>query len=235
MYWGLTHHVLTQSWNQLPSWLTQHHPGISFHPGWPNITLESASILADPTSPWNQLPSWLTQHHPGISFHPGWPNITLESASILADPTSPWNQLPSWLTQHHPGISFHPGWPNITLESASILADPTSPWKHSSISSCHLTYSQVTSQMTKCQLSQELLISFFCFKFWTEQPLQKAKLSPQKTREHIVHELCESRGGRPELSVLTSLLVSMDIKNYWTMLWHWSQLVPNMSTDIWGH
>ena len=27
----------------------------------------------------------------------------------------------------------------------------------------------------------------------------------------IVQELCESRGGRPELSVLTSLLVSMNI------------------------
>ena len=29
-----------------------------------------------------------------------------------------------------------------------------------------------------------------------------------------VQELCESRGGRPELSVLTSLLVSVDVKNY---------------------
>ena len=35
-------------------------------------------------------------------------------------------------------------------------------------------------------------------------------------REHgiIVQELCESRGGRPELSVLTSLVVSVDVKNY---------------------
>ena len=30
----------------------------------------------------------------------------------------------------------------------------------------------------------------------------------------IVEELCESRGGRPELSVLTSLLVFVDVKNY---------------------
>ena len=30
----------------------------------------------------------------------------------------------------------------------------------------------------------------------------------------IVQELCESRGGRPVLSVLTSLLVSADVKNY---------------------
>ena len=51
----------------------------------------------------------------------------------------------------------------------------------------------------------------------------------------IVQELCESRGGRPGLSVLTSLLDSVDVKIYWTVLRHWSQLVPNMSTDIWGH
>ena len=30
----------------------------------------------------------------------------------------------------------------------------------------------------------------------------------------IVQELCESLGGRPGLSVLTILLVSVDIKNY---------------------
>ena len=30
----------------------------------------------------------------------------------------------------------------------------------------------------------------------------------------IVQELCESRGGRPGPSVLTSLLVSVDVKNY---------------------
>ena len=50
--------------------------------------------------------------------------------------------------------------------------------------------------------------------------------------EIIVQELCESRGGRPGLSVLTSLLVFVDVKNYGTVLRHWSQLVPNMSTDI---
>ena len=31
---------------------------------------------------------------------------------------------------------------------------------------------------------------------------------------YIVQELCESRGGRPELTVLTNLLVSVDVKNY---------------------
>ena len=50
-----------------------------------------------------------------------------------------------------------------------------------------------------------------------------------------VQELCESRGGRPGLSVLMSLAVSVDVKQHWTMLLHWSQFVPNMSTDIRGH
>ena len=30
----------------------------------------------------------------------------------------------------------------------------------------------------------------------------------------IVQELCESRGGRPGLSVLTSLMVSLEVKQY---------------------
>ena len=47
-----------------------------------------------------------------------------------------------------------------------------------------------------------------------------------------VQELCENRGGLPGLSVLTSFLVSVDVKIYCTVLRHWSQLVPNMSTDI---
>ena len=48
------------------------------------------------------------------------------------------------------------------------------------------------------------------------------------TYTFIVQELCESRGGRPGLPVLTSLLVSVDLKNYWTILRHWSQLVLNI-------
>ena len=36
----------------------------------------------------------------------------------------------------------------------------------------------------------------------------------RSTRVFIVQELCESRGGRPGLSVLTSLLVSVDVKIY---------------------
>ena len=53
--------------------------------------------------------------------------------------------------------------------------------------------------------------------------------------ESRVLELRESRGGRPGLSVLTSLMVSVDAKQYRTMLTHWSQLVPNVSADIRGH
>ena len=35
-----------------------------------------------------------------------------------------------------------------------------------------------------------------------------------KGAQSIVQELCESRGGRPELPVLTSLLVFVDVKLY---------------------
>ena len=54
-----------------------------------------------------------------------------------------------------------------------------------------------------------------------------------KTRVH--QELCKSRGGRPGLPVLISPMVSLDIKQHWTMLRHWSQFFPSVSTDIWGH
>ena len=37
---------------------------------------------------------------------------------------------------------------------------------------------------------------------------------PSILLKYIVQELCESRGGCPGLSVLTSLLVSVDVKNY---------------------
>ena len=50
-----------------------------------------------------------------------------------------------------------------------------------------------------------------------------------------VQELCESRGGRLGLSVLMSLAVSVDVKQHWTVLRHWSQFVPSMSTGIRGH
>ena len=38
--------------------------------------------------------------------------------------------------------------------------------------------------------------------------------TPETARNVIVQELCESRGGRPGLSVLTSFLVSVDVKIY---------------------
>ena len=38
------------------------------------------------------------------------------------------------------------------------------------------------------------------------------KVRGRASSEIIVQELCESRGGRPGLSVLTSLIVSVDVK-----------------------
>ena len=42
----------------------------------------------------------------------------------------------------------------------------------------------------------------------------KLKVNGRSVTSLIVQELCESRGGRPGLSVLTSLLVSVDVKLY---------------------
>ena len=41
----------------------------------------------------------------------------------------------------------------------------------------------------------------------------------------------KSAGGRLQLNTHTSHVCGF----YWTVLRHWSQLVPNMSNDIWGH
>ena len=51
---------------------------------------------------------------------------------------------------------------------------------------------------------------------WYFKPSQPVRLyeGEERVREVIVQELCESRGGRPGLSVLTSLLVSVDVKIY---------------------
>ena len=46
--------------------------------------------------------------------------------------------------------------------------------------------------------------------------------------ESRVQELCESWGARRGLPVLMSLMVSVDVKQHWTMHTHWSQFVPNM-------
>ena len=50
-----------------------------------------------------------------------------------------------------------------------------------------------------------------------------------------VQELCESQNGRPGLPVLMSLMVSVDVKQHWTVLRHCSQFVPDMLTNIQGH
>ena len=43
---------------------------------------------------------------------------------------------------------------------------------------------------------------------------EKQRRKIQTHKRFIVQELCVSRGGRPGLSVLTSLLVSVDVKLY---------------------
>ena len=49
---------------------------------------------------------------------------------------------------------------------------------------------------------------------WNAHEKRPAKVTNSQRVTVIVQELYESRGGRPGLSVLTSLLVSVDVKNY---------------------
>ena len=62
-------------------------------------------------------------------------------------------------------------------------------------------------QKTKIQL--ELPMSLIC-----QMTSEDIKHQLIIELPHIVQELCESRGGRPGLSVLTSLQVSVDVKSY---------------------
>ena len=54
---------------------------------------------------------------------------------------------------------------------------------------------------------------------YTQAPVYKNKIIDYKQRleadkDVIVQELCESRGGRPGLFVLTNLMVFVDVKQY---------------------
>ena len=66
-----------------------------------------------------------------------------------------------------------------------------------------LTESHMQLECTKSARKQRLALG-----------LQATKAVCQSISLDIVQELCESRGGRPGLSVLTSLLVSVDVKLY---------------------
>ena len=66
-----------------------------------------------------------------------------------------------------------------------------------------------SSVVIKCMSDRYVLGFASALRFHRSQILYRLYRSP-----HIVQELCESRGGRPGLAVLTSLLVSVDIKLY---------------------
>ena len=96
---------------------------------------------------------------------------------------------------------------------------------------------QTKIAITKALSSENQIWCRFGFFVWNLFPClgNHSTVCLSWNSEVRVQELCENRGGRPGLSILTSLTVSMDVKQYWTVLWHWSQFVPNMSTNIRGH
>ena len=60
----------------------------------------------------------------------------------------------------------------------------------------------------------QLLVTEFQSKHFNTQKVIRPNAGHQHATTVRVQELCENRGGRPGLSVLTSLIVSVDVKNY---------------------
>ena len=90
-----------------------------------------------------------------------------------------------------------------------ILWDIQSPIKRTVYIQLNVTIEMVSKQVgnrfrPRLGLMQQLM--------WDIQ--NPIKRTIHTVMRHIVQELCESRGGRPGLSVLTSLLVSVDVKIY---------------------
>ena len=71
----------------------------------------------------------------------------------------------------------------------------------------------ISAVIVGINLDSQLVLSVCCYTL-AFQEKSSVLLLPCEFMVDIVQELCESRGGRPGLSVLTSLLVSVDVKNY---------------------
>ena len=67
------------------------------------------------------------------------------------------------------------------------------------------------SQKLRCSFHLFQILERSYLRFESEKAIYKSFNDLSRV---IVQELCESRGGRPGLSVLTSLLVSVDVKIY---------------------
>ena len=135
-----------------------------------------------------------------------WPQTVRQNKTFSVHKSQDWGQntVIAW-KEYRPGIFCLPSAIYGSFEYAILF---------------HLMHSPSTPFCHHCELTQGSWLTI--------------KKNSEKGVSVIVQELCESQGSRPGLFVLTSLLVSVDVKLYWTMLRHSSQLVPNMSTDIWG-
>ena len=66
-----------------------------------------------------------------------------------------------------------------------------------------------------CQISR-----LWCKQVWQSHGPVYVQVHGQRCEGVRAQELCESQDGRPGLPVLASRMVSMDVKQYWTMLTH---------------
>ena len=86
---------------------------------------------------------------------------------------------------------------------------------------CHIVRSMLTSSAKLCPQSPGPPLSFVLLATTESAAGFNTKQLSLAILSLIVQELCESRSGmHPGLSVLTSLLVSVDVKLSWPMLRH---------------
>ena len=93
----------------------------------------------------------------------------------------------------------------------SVIHSHCCSWTHSLSDSLTLS---LTCQIRFCCFIHFRLPASHTIRTETKPFSASIKRVVPKRQGFIVQELCESRGGRPGLSVLTSLLVSVDVKLY---------------------
>ena len=91
-----------------------------------------------------------------------------------------------------------------------ILHERSRPRSVSDLSECCFTSTETIRTIRDGHLDFHAALEL-CFVFFLFRMLLYVHRDGHTV---IVQELCESRGGRPGLSVLTSLLVSVDVKLY---------------------
>ena len=122
---------------------------------------------------------------------------------------------PSHSTIRGPQLKLQVPYSRTNVHRDSFLPLPTPPRNQSRVQ--HFRILQIKGHRVRYRFKLQALV----YDASPKEEWRKARLGVwyigsrnSSPTSYIVQELCESRDGRPELSVLMSLLVSVDVKNY---------------------